>query len=164
MFIHCKDNIVPCDGLIYLAGAARAIKSAAQSSGRAGNQSTTSPGIPGMSCGFCLVPRLMLWQYRCYCYLSTAKWSWHKYQPELQPQPHQVAQTYSRPLVLEVGIVSPLTHSDAHSIKACNIISAAKASIHKLGNADLYDAWALEMETASSSEQPQFLNAALLLL
>lgn len=67
-------------------------------------------------------------------------------------------------LVYEGSIISPLTHSDAHSIKVCNITSAAKASIHKLGNADLYDAWTLEMEITSwSSEQPQVLNAALLL-
>lgn len=84
--------------------------------------------------------------------------------PELQPQPHEVAQKYPCPLVYEGSIISSLTHSDAHSIEVCNITSAAKASIHKLWNADLYDAWALEMETTSwSSEQSQVLNAALLL-
>lgn len=164
MIIHCKDKIVPSDGLIYLAGAAKAVRSTAQTSGCADNQSTTSPGIPGAPCGFCFVPRRMLWQYHCICYLSTAKWSWHKHQTELQPQPHEVAQKYLCPLVYEGSMISSLTHSDAHSIKVCNITSAAKASIHKLGNDDLYDAWALEMETTSwSSEQSQVLNAALLL-
>lgn len=161
MFIHCKDKIVPSDGLIYLAGAATAVRSAAQTSGCADNQSTTSPGIPGASCGFCLVPGRMWWFYACICYLSPAKWSWHKQETELQPQPHKVAEKYLCPLVYEGSIISPLTHTDAHSTKVCNITSAAKASIHKLGNADLYDAWALEMETTSwSSEQPQVPNAA----
>lgn len=163
--MHCKDKIVPSDGLIYLAGAAKAVRRCStdfRMCWQSEHNLSRDPGcaLQFLPCSQADVPR----QYHCICYLSTAKWSWHKHQTELQPQPHEVAQKYLCPLVYEGSIISPLTHSDAHSIKVCNFTSAAKASIQKLGSADLYDAWALEMEiTCWSSEQPQVLNAALLL-